>query len=227
MDMRHSVARRSRWVRHWDRSAAGYDGSMRFLDRTLFRDTRAWVCARARGEVLEVAVGTGLNLAHYPPDARLTGIDISPAMLALARDRSVALGREIALGVGDAEALDFADGSFDTVVCTFSLCAIPDERRAVTEMVRVLRPGGLLLLGDHVASGNVAVRAVQRLTEVVSVPVAGEHFCRRPADLLAAAGLVVAQRERFALGMVERLAAGRPVLDDAARRPGPAGTVSR
>ncbi|MGH3847173.1 MAG: class I SAM-dependent methyltransferase, partial [Pseudonocardiaceae bacterium] len=103
---------------------------MRFFDRVVFRDTRSWICQQVSGEVLEVAVGTGLNLAHYPPDVRLTGIDLSQEMLAIARRRADDLDRHVELRVGDAEALDMPSATFDTVVCTFSLCAIPDHRKA-------------------------------------------------------------------------------------------------
>lgn len=180
---------------------------MGFLDRVLFGDTRRWVCGKAHGRVLEVAVGTGLNLAYYPPGVALTGIELSPAMLALALGRAAELGREVDLRVGDAEALDFDDASFDTVVCTFSLCAIPHHRRTLAEMVRVLRPGGLLVLADHVRSTNPVLRSGQRVAELISVPVAGEHFRRRPIELVTAAGLRVEEHDRFALGIVERLAA--------------------
>lgn len=208
--MNVNIKQRARWLRNWERGAARYDPSMRFLDRTLFRDTRAWVCGQAAGDVLEVAVGTGLNLEHYPAGTRLAGIDLSPAMLALARARAVDLGRDVELRVGDAEHLDVGDAAVDTVVCTFSLCGIPDAERAVREMARVLRPGGRLLLADHVASTNPLLRGVQRLAELVSVPAAGEHFRRRPLPLVQAAGLVVERRERFAAGVVERLVAARP-----------------
>lgn len=201
---------RARWARYWDRSAPRTDSAMRRLDRLLFKDSRAWVCGRARGEVLEVAVGTGLNLPHYPADVALRGVDLSPRMVELTRDRAAALGRGIDLRVGDAEALDLPDASVDTVVCTFSLCGIPDHRRAVAEMVRVLRPGGLLLLADHVAAAPAPLRAVQRLTEMASVPLMGEHFRRRPADEVVGLGLEVLARERFAAGVVERIAARVP-----------------
>ena len=204
-----SGEQRRRWRRYWDRQPRTYDRQMGFLDRALFGDTRRWVCAKARGRVLEVAIGTGLNLAHYPAGVALTGIELSPAMLALARRRAGELGREVDLRVGDAEALEFDDVGFDTVVCTFSLCAIPDHRRAIAEMVRVLRPGGLLLLADHIASTNRVIRSGQRLAELVSVPVGGEHFRRRPLDLVTAAGLRIEDHDRFALGIVERLAARR------------------
>ncbi|HEY5455596.1 MAG TPA: class I SAM-dependent methyltransferase [Acidothermaceae bacterium] len=184
---------------------------MALFDRLLFTDTREWICSRAAGDVLEVAVGTGLNLAHYPPDVRLTGIDTSPAMLDIARTRASGLSRDIDLRVGDAEHLDFPDASFDTVVCTFSLCAIPDERRAVAEMQRVLRPGRLLLLADHVSSSARLARGVQRVLEIVTVPIGGEHFLRRPRNTVQGAGMTIEQEERFKLGIVERLAARKPM----------------
>jgi ubiquinone/menaquinone biosynthesis C-methylase UbiE len=203
-------ARRARWRRSWDRHSKTYDREMRFFDRVLFGDTRAWICQQATGEVLEIAVGTGLNLEHYPPDVRLTGIKLSQGMLAIARRRADQLGRRVELRVGDAEALELPSATFDTVVCTFSLCAIPDHQQALAEMTRVLRPGGVLLLADHVASSSRALQAVQRLLELVTVPLGGEHFLRRPIEHVRAAGLRIERHDRFAAGVVERLRAGKP-----------------
>jgi ubiquinone/menaquinone biosynthesis C-methylase UbiE len=146
-----SDRRAQRLRRYWDRHARNYDKQTAFWERRLFGDGRQWVCAQASGEVLEVAIGTGRNLPYYPEGIRLTGIEFSPAMLELARRQADRLGRKVDLRLGDAQALDLPDASLDTVVCTLSLCAIPDERRAVAEMRRVLRPGGRLLLLDHVA----------------------------------------------------------------------------
>jgi len=195
--------------RYWDKHARSYDKQMGFWDRKLFRDTREWICGRARGDVLEVAIGTGLNLDCYPDSVRLTGIDFSPEMLAHARRRADRLGRSVDLREGDAHALEFPDESFDTVVCTFSLCSIPDDRRAVAEMVRVLRPDGRLLLADHVVSTAWPARMLQRLLELVTIPIGDEHFRRRPIRHVRAAGLSIEQHERFTLGIVERLAARR------------------
>jgi ubiquinone/menaquinone biosynthesis C-methylase UbiE len=180
---------------------------MQRFDRWLFRDSRAWACSRARGTTLEVAVGTGLNLAHYPADVTLTGIDLSEKMLDIARDRAAELGLTPSLQKANAHELPFGDATFDTVVCTFGLCAIPDLELAVDEMMRVLRPGGSLILVDHVESSSVIVRGVQRLLEVVTVPLGNERFRRRPFKSVVARGLEVEQRDRFALGLVERLVA--------------------
>nr|WP_083661293.1 methyltransferase domain-containing protein [Actinophytocola xanthii] len=183
---------------------------MAVWERRLFGDSRPWACGQAVGEVLEVAVGTGLNLPFYPAQARLTGIDISEAMLDIARDRAAELDRSVTLRQGDAHALPFPEASFDMVVCTFGLCAIPDVEAAVGEMARVLRPGGRLVLVDHVAGSSRLVRVVQRLLELVTVPLAGEHFLRRPLDQVRASDLEIEQRQRFKAGLVERVVARKP-----------------
>ena len=197
-------------ARYWDKHASRYDREMDRWDRRLFGASRPWACGRAVGDVLEVAIGTGRNLPYYPDGIRLTGIDVSAQMLSIARDRAASLGREADLRRGDAQALDFPDFSFDTVLCTLGLCAIPDERRAITEMARVLRPGGRLLLVDHVVAGPRVLRAIQWLYERISIPLAGEHFRRRPLTCVRDLGFGIEQSDRFRFGIVERLAARKP-----------------
>ncbi len=191
------AGREERLRRYWDKHAGSYDKQMGFLDRHLFAGSRDWICAKAEGQVLEVAIGTGLNLAHYPAEVQLTGVEWSPAMLDIAKDRAGQLGRAVDLRLGDAQALEFPGACFNTVVCTFSLCAIPDDRKAVAEMARVLRPGGLLLLADHVEATSWWARAAQALIEVASVPAGGEHFRRRPIMQVRALGLTVEDHDRF------------------------------
>jgi ubiquinone/menaquinone biosynthesis C-methylase UbiE len=202
--------RTARWQRYWDKQSRSYDRQMRFFDRHLFGDSRTWACGQATGNVLEVAVGTGLNLDAYPDDVTLTGIDFSDAMLDIARGRSKDVGRPATLLQADAHELPFDDESFDTVVCTFGLCAIPDHARAITEMTRVLRPGGRLILVDHIESTSRVARAVQRGLEIVTIPLGGEHFLRRPLKIVSAAGFDIENVQRFKLGLVERLVARKP-----------------
>jgi ubiquinone/menaquinone biosynthesis C-methylase UbiE len=196
--------------RLYDRQASRYDRMIAVVEALLFGGGRQWACGRASGEVLEVAVGTGRNLAIYPADVRLTGIDLSPRMLDRARDRAAALGRDVDLRVADAQDLPFADAVFDTVVCTLGLCSIPDERAAVREMHRVLRPGGRLLLLEHVRSPIRAVRIGQELVEPLFLALQQDHLLREPRDAVTSAGFEIDQLHRSKLGLVERLAARKP-----------------
>lgn len=196
--------------RVWDGFAPRYDRSMRLVERVQFGGGRQWVCSRARGDVLEVGVGTGLNLPFYPSSVALTGLDLSPAMLAVARQRATDLGLGVDLREGDAMALPFAEAAFDTVVCTLSLCAVPDDRAVVAQIHRVLRPGGRVLLLDHVGSHLGPVLLVQRLLERFTVRSMGEYQTRRPLPLLRAAGFVIDESQRLKAGTVERVAATKP-----------------
>lgn len=194
----------------YDRGASRYDLAMDVVDRLLFVDGRRWVARQARGEVLEVAAGSGRNLPFYPPDVRLTLVDVSPNMLALARRRAAALGRPVEIRTGDAQALDYADARADTVVCTLGLCTIPDERRAIREAWRVLRADGRLLLLEHVGSRHPLVRLVQRVLDPLVCLLVSDHLLRDPLPIVQETGFVIERVERHAFGLVEYLAARRP-----------------
>jgi len=196
--------------RYYDKTAGRYDRQISFFERVLFGGGREWVCSQADGEVLELAVGTGRNLRHYPPGVRLTGIEFSPGMLELARKKAAAVRPDADLREGNAEALDFPDESFDTVTCTLALCTIPDDRAAVAEAMRVLRPGGRLVLLEHVRSPVLPVRLGERLLEPLFLRLEHDHLTREPLDRVRAAGFVVERLERSKLGIVERLTARKP-----------------
>lgn len=199
--------------RSWAKQAGKYDKAMGFFERRVFGpEHRAWACSKATGDTLEVAVGTGLNLPLYPPGVSLTGVDLSDEMLEVARRR--ALGREVDLRRGEAHALPFPDESFDTVVCTYSLCNIPDVGRAIAEMRRVLRPAGALVLVDHVRSNVRPVYWVQKAIEAFTGRLEGEHMTRRPLGDVLAEGLAVVERSRHGAGaVVERMVAVKPAED--------------
>ena len=191
--------------RVWGKSASSYDGQMDFVERLLGKGDREWLGDRATGRVLEVAIGTGRNLPFYLTASSLTGIDVSPEMLAVARKRAEERGLPVDLLEGDAEHLPVEDAAYDSVVCCLSLCTIPEPAAAIAEMQRALAPGGRLLLVDHVASSWPPIYAVQWLVERISVRVAGEHYTRRSLPLVEAAGFEVVERLRHKAGMMERI----------------------
>lgn len=175
----------------------------------LFGGARHWLASQARGDTLEVGIGTGRTLAHYKPDVRLTGIELSEVMLAGARAEAATLGHQVTLRLGNAMALDVADASFDTVCFCLVLCTVPDDRRAILEAARVLRPGGRLVAVEHVRSPNALVRFLERLWEPIAVRTLGDHMLRDPLDHLSSAGFAIETLERGRLGVVERLVAVR------------------
>jgi ubiquinone/menaquinone biosynthesis C-methylase UbiE len=195
--------------RVWDKAAPSYDKQIAFFERVQFAGGREWLGQRARGRVLEVAVGTGRNLPHYADDVALTGVELSPAMLDIARTRAADLGMTVDLHEGDAAHLPVENASFDTVVCALSLCTIPDPARAIAEMHRALVPGGRLLLLDHIGSSWPPIYAVQWLAERLTIRLAGEHFTRRQLPLVKAAGFELVETERGKAGTVERIHAVR------------------
>jgi ubiquinone/menaquinone biosynthesis C-methylase UbiE len=201
----------ARQRRVWDKAAASYDKQIAFFEKIWFGGGREWIGARAHGRVLEVAVGTGRNLEHYHDQVTVTGVDLSPEMVALAREHAAELGREADLREGDAAELPFPDASFDTAVCALSLCSIPDPERAIAEMHRVLVPGGQLLLLDHVGSTVPPLYGAQWLVEQLTRRLAGEYQTRRQLPLVEAAGLVIEETERLKAGTIERIRASKPV----------------
>ncbi|MBI0535061.1 class I SAM-dependent methyltransferase [Roseomonas sp. KE2513] len=137
------------------------------------RGRRAAIAAaeRAGGRILEVGVGTGLSLPGYSRQNLVHGIDISAPMLWKARVRAVAqgLGHVGGLAVMDAEQLAFADASFDVVVAQYVVTAVPNPERALDEFLRVLRPGGLMVIATRIgAEGGLRAVIERRLMPVTS-----------------------------------------------------------
>ena len=153
--------------------------------------------------VLEIGIGTGLTLLHYPAGTDVTGIDLSPGMLDLARERATSLGERLKadLRVMDAQALAFPDESFDVVLFTLCLCTIPDPGRAVTEGLRVCKAGGRLGFLEHVRSNLLPVSLLQDAITPVLAWAQHDFWNRRTADTIRAAGVADLTEERWMLGV--------------------------
>jgi ubiquinone/menaquinone biosynthesis C-methylase UbiE len=155
-----------------------------------FAPFRERVVGAARGRVLEIGIGSGLNLASYRPCAtEVYGVDPSTELLAKASYRLNTARVPVKLVEGSGEKLPFDDRSFDTVVMTFTLCSIPDVALAVREMRRVLRPEGELLFVEHGQAPDPAVvRWQDRLTPMWKRLGGGCHLNRKIDDLIKAGG---------------------------------------
>jgi phosphatidylethanolamine/phosphatidyl-N-methylethanolamine N-methyltransferase len=137
------------WIFH-----PGREQAMRLLD------------VKRNDHVLEVGIGTGLNLPLYPSHCHITGIDLSEEMLEKAQDKIIELGlNSVTLKVMDATVMDFGDSEFDSAVATYTISAVPDPVGVLREMRRVVKPGGSIVLLNHFRSEQ---RVIGRLEDLVS-----------------------------------------------------------
>ena len=151
---------------------------------------RARIIPAAEGRVLEIGVGSGLNLPFYSRNvARVIGLEPSPRLLAMARQVERTGNGSVEFIEGSAEAIPLQDASVDTVVTTWTLCSIPDARRALRDMRRVLRPGGRLLFVEHgLAPDPNVIWWQDRLTPAWKRLGGGCHLNRAIGTLIEGAG---------------------------------------
>lgn len=199
--------------RSFDKMSQQYDRGIAFAERHLLGELRGWATGQATGVVLEIAVGTGLNLPLYRENVtHVIGIDLSEGMLAVARERVAGEGiGRVDLRHGDVERLDLPDNSVDTVVSTLAFCTIPDPAKACAEAFRVLRPGGQIVAAEHGPASNRVVGAMMRLVDPLAVRFAHDHLLRVPGPYLVEAGFVVEEIRRDGrFGVVHKVVARKP-----------------
>jgi ubiquinone/menaquinone biosynthesis C-methylase UbiE len=198
-----------------------YNRFMAESEQACLSSWRAQLLGELSGEVLEVGAGTGSNLEHYPADvARLVLSEPDPHMRRQLSNRIAERGRSgVVLSEGSLEELPLPDASFDAVVATLVLCSVPNPARALSEIHRVLKPGGSFAFLEHVAAENNPGRLVwQRRVEPFWRLVAGNcHTTRRTADHITQAGFELEWIERESVR--KALPWVRPSIRGIARRP--------
>jgi SAM-dependent methyltransferase len=167
---------------------SGY-GSGYGIEWLTIRDSRDWVCRQARGRTLELGAGTGLNFPWYPGKVDLVAVDLDRECVEVSSGRAHELDRTVRLAVADGQRLPFGNDTFDTLVCTLAICDVDDRATTLAEAYRVVRPGGLLLLLDHLE------RRWRR---------------GRPATLGERVGFNIVERQRLWAGYFERVRLQKP-----------------
>jgi len=172
--------------------AALYDTVMAPLERGGFQDIRKQLLRQARGKVLEIGSGTGVNFPYYTEAEHVIALDPEPAMVERSLRRATHAAVPIEVIVARAEALPFADHTFDTVVGTLVFCTIPDPRQALCELQRISTPGGTALFFEHVRVHRPLVGRLQDwLTPVWKHVAGGCHLNRDTLALITQAGFTV------------------------------------
>jgi ubiquinone/menaquinone biosynthesis C-methylase UbiE len=176
-----------------------YDPVMLPLERRQFKNVRKNLIAKADGKVLEIGSGTGINFPYYHPDAEIVAFDPNPTMLKKSLPKIKQSTATITLLFIEGDHLPFPDNSFDTVVGTLVFCTIPEPEKTLSEIHRVLKPGGKVLLFEHVRLDDPTLGKMQDwLTPVWKKVCDGCHLNRNTLQQVKQAGFHVDYVESYA-----------------------------
>ena len=194
--------------RRYDRIAPLYDRMEGLIERSRYSKWRELLWSKVEGtHILEVGVGTGKNFPFYPPDEEITAIDFSKKMLERAEDRASKQKVRVSLQKMDVQNLEFEDNTFDTVVASFVFCSVPDPVRGLMEVERVCKPGGKVVLLEHVLSANRILGWLMNLANPLVVRMIGANINRRTAENVAKSGLAVEQVTDLGAGIFKLIEA--------------------
>jgi len=184
--------------KRYDRFARFYDAVEFLIERKLFKKLRKETLNKLQGKILDIGIGTGKNLPYYNAKAEVTGIDISRKMLEKAKKKSKKLGINAKFYLMDAQELKFKDNSFDYVIGTFVLCSIPDPVKAASEMKRVVKKNGKIILMEHVLSKYWPIALWEKIHNPVTKRLFGFNVNRDTKQNIIKSGLHVNKDERLA-----------------------------
>jgi ubiquinone/menaquinone biosynthesis C-methylase UbiE len=194
--------------RRYDRIAPIYDLMEGLVERSRYTQWRRLLWAKAEGDnILEVGVGTGKNFPYYPPGAKIVAIDFSQKMLARAKEKAKREKVQVHLQQMDVQNLRFADNTFDTVVASFVFCSVPDPIRGLKEVERVVKPGGKVVLLEHVLSAKRVLARLMNLINPVVVRLMGPNINRQTVDNVSQSGLIIEHVTDLAAGIFKLIEA--------------------
>jgi phosphatidylethanolamine/phosphatidyl-N-methylethanolamine N-methyltransferase len=175
--------------KRYNRIAPYFDAMEAIMEGLFFKTWRKKLWSKVEGyHILEVGVGTGKNFEFYPTEAQLTAIDFSEKMLKQALHNKHRKGVTVALDLMDIQSLAFADNSFDTVIGSFVFCSVPLPVKGLKELYRVCRPGGQLLLLEHVISSNTFIAKLMNTINPVILTLIGANINRNTVKNVKACG---------------------------------------
>lgn len=180
-------------------------GLFDIMERMMPEKSRKELIQKARGEVLEIGVGTGANLKYYPKSVHVTGIDFSPNMLQKARQKAEKLTQSIRLIEMNAEQLAFPDNSFDTVVSTCVFCSVPNPIQGLKEIRRVTKPNGQIIMLEHMRSDNKIIGKAMDILNPIGLHIVGANINRKTMENIKKAGLHVTSQELLMTSIMRKL----------------------
>jgi ubiquinone/menaquinone biosynthesis C-methylase UbiE len=191
----------------WDRASRAYD-LVTWGDEHRLGPAKRRLFASMTGKCLMVAAGTGNDFRYFPPGLEIVAIDVSPGMVERSRRRAAWYHGVLTVRLMDAQALEFADETFDTAVTACTFCSVPDPVRGLRELYRCLKPGGKLLLFEHVRSRIGPIAILQDLLTPISRRI-GPDMNRDTVGNVLRAGFELCRERNVYLDVVKGIEARR------------------
>ena len=199
----------------WERLSRTYD-LMTWADRRRFAAAKRQLFSAMRGRCLMVAAGTGADFQLFPAGLTIAAVDISPGMVAQAARRAAEYDGHLSVELGDVQDLAYANDSFDTVATSCTFCSVPDPVRGLRELHRCLKPGGRLLMFEHLRSRIGPIGILQDLMTAVTARF-GPAMNRDTVGNVTRAGFEIVRETNVYLDMVKAIEARRASTDAAPR----------
>lgn len=194
--------------RRYNRIAPFYDFMESLIERSRYSKWRDLLCSKVEGHrILEVGVGTGKNFPYYPTDAEITAIDFSEKMLNRAKNRASQQKVKVHLQQMDVQNLEFENNTSDTVIASFVFCSMPEPIRGLIEVERVCKPGGKIVLLEHVLSANRILSWLMNLANPLVVRIIGSNINGQTVENVIKTGLVVEQVTDLGAGIFKLIEA--------------------
>ena len=188
----------------YSRIAKFYD---KMEEMMMFNNYRKEVVEKAQGNILEVGIGTGENLKYYKKVQKVTGIDFSPGMLKIAKEKAEIMDIDVELQEMDIQKMTFSENSFDTIVSTCVFCTVPDPIAGLREVFRVLKPGGKVIFLEHMKSRNIVLNILLYTMNIFSRLILGTSMVRRTQENVENVGFKVVERRDILFDMVRIIVA--------------------
>lgn len=194
--------------RRYNRIAPFYDFMESLIERSRYSKWRDLLWSKVEGHrILEVGVGTGKNFPYYPTDAEITAIDFSEKMLNRAKNRASQQKVKVHLQQMDVQNLEFENNTSDTVIASFVFCSMPEPIRGLIEVERVCKPGGKIVLLEHVLSANRILSWLMNLANPLVVRIIGSNINGQTVENVIKTGLVVEQVTDLGAGIFKLIEA--------------------
>lgn len=188
----------------YSRIAKFYD---KMEEMMMFNNYRKEVVEKAQGNILEVGIGTGENLKYYRKDQKVTGIDFSPGMLKIAKEKAEVVSMDVELLEMDIQKMNFPKNSFDTIVSTCVFCTVPDPIAGLREALRVLKPGGKAIFLEHMKSRNRVLNILLYTMNIFSRLILGTSMVRKTQENIESVGFKVVERRDILFDVVRIIVA--------------------